>query len=71
MGEMFFESGSTLLRMLVVGSLAYGALVLLLRFSGKRIPSKRNAFDVVVTVAFGSTLATALLSKDTHWCKAC
>ena len=62
---MFFESGSALIRTLVVGSLAYVALVLLLRFSGKRTLSKWNAFDLVVTVAFGSTLATALLSKDT------
>jgi len=62
---MFFESGSVLLRTLVVGSLAYVALVLLLRVSGKRTLSKWNAFDFVVTVAIGSTLATALLSKDT------
>jgi len=31
---------------------------------GKRTLSKMNAFDLVVTVAFGSTLATVLLSKD-------
>jgi uncharacterized membrane protein YcaP (DUF421 family) len=62
---MLFGSGSALLRTLVVGSLAYFALVLLLRISGKRTLSKWNAFDFVVTVALGSTLATALLSKDT------
>jgi uncharacterized membrane protein YcaP (DUF421 family) len=62
---MFFGSESALIRTLIVGSLAYVALVLLLRFSGKRTLSKWNAFDLVVTVAFGSTLATALLSKDT------
>lgn len=61
---MFFESGTVLLRTLVVGSLAYVALVFLLRLSGKRTLSKWNAFDLVVTVAFGSTLATMLLSKD-------
>jgi uncharacterized membrane protein YcaP (DUF421 family) len=37
--------------------------VLLLRVSGKRTLSKLNAFDLVVTVALGSTLATVLLSK--------
>jgi uncharacterized membrane protein YcaP (DUF421 family) len=62
---MLFGSGSALLRTLVIGSLSYVALVLLLRLSGKRTLSKWNAFDMVVTVAFGSTLATALLSKDT------
>jgi uncharacterized membrane protein YcaP (DUF421 family) len=56
---------SLLLRTLLVGSLAYAALIVLLRLSGKRTLSKWNMFDLVVTVAFGSTLATALLSKDT------
>ena len=61
---MFFDSWSELIRLLVVGSLAYGGLVGFLRFSGKRTLAKMNAFDLVVTVAFGSTLATVLLSKD-------
>jgi uncharacterized membrane protein YcaP (DUF421 family) len=38
---------------------------MLLRISGKRTLSKMNAFDLVVTVALGSTLATILLSKGT------
>jgi uncharacterized membrane protein YcaP (DUF421 family) len=39
-------------------------LVLLLRVSGKRTLTKMNAFDLVVTVALGSTLATVLLTKS-------
>lgn len=62
--DMFFESWSAIGRVLAVGSLAYAALVILLRTSGKRTLSKLNAFDLVVTVALGSTLATVLLSKD-------
>ena len=61
---MFFDSWSGLGRVVVVGVLAYGALVFLLRVSGKRTLSKMNAFDLIVTVALGSTLATVLLSKD-------
>jgi len=61
---MFFEDSYGLLRVLLVGSLAYIGLVLLLRISGKRTLSKMNAFDLIVTVALGSTLATVLLSKD-------
>nr|WP_284048163.1 YetF domain-containing protein [Marinobacter sp. ATCH36] len=53
-----------MLRTLIVGVLAYIALVVFLRVSGKRTLSKMNAFDLVVTVALGSTLATVLLSKD-------
>ncbi len=61
---MFFHSWIGLGRVLLVGTLAYTALVVLLRFSGKRTLTKMNAFDFVVTVALGSVLATILLSKD-------
>ena len=53
-----------LIRILVVGPLAYLLLIVVLRISGKRTLAKMNAFDFVVTVALGSTLATVLLSKD-------
>jgi len=61
---MFFDSWSGLLRVVVVGVCAYAALVVLLRLSGKRTLAKMNAFDLVVTVALGSTLATVLLTSD-------
>ena len=61
---MFFSGWSTLFRTLVIGVLAYINLIVLLRISGRRTLSKMNAFDLVVTVALGSTLATVLLSKD-------
>lgn len=60
---MFFNSWDSIWRTIVVGVLAYAALVLLLRVSGKRTLSKMNAFDLIVTVALGSTLATILLNK--------
>jgi uncharacterized membrane protein YcaP (DUF421 family) len=60
---MLFDSWAGLGRVVLVGALAYAALVLLLRISGKRTLTKFNAFDLVVTVALGSTLATVLLSK--------
>lgn len=61
---MWFSGWDSLIRTLVVGVLAYVALVLFLRVSGKRTLSKMNAFDLIVTVALGSTLATVLLAKD-------
>jgi uncharacterized membrane protein YcaP (DUF421 family) len=61
---MLFASWADLGRVLVVGVLAYVALVGLLRVSGKRTLTKLNAFDLVVTVALGSTLATILLNKS-------
>lgn len=62
---MLFSSWETLVGVLVVGTLAYVALVLILRISGKRTLAKMNAFDFVVTVALGSTLATTILSPNT------
>ena len=64
MTRMFFQGWSGVFRVLIVSILAYAALVLFLRVSGKRTLAKMNAFDLVVTVALGSTLATVLLSKD-------
>lgn len=64
MGEFIFTDIASLSRILVVGIGAYVALVGVLRLNGKRTLSKMNAFDLVVTVALGSTLATVLLSKD-------
>ena len=61
---MFFHSWGGLGRVLLVGICAYAAVVLMLRVSGKRTLSKMNAFDFVVTIALGSTLASLLLSKD-------
>jgi uncharacterized membrane protein YcaP (DUF421 family) len=61
---MFFESWFSILRILVVGTSAYVALVAFIRLFGKRTLSKMNAFDFVVTVALGSTLATVIMSKD-------
>jgi uncharacterized membrane protein YcaP (DUF421 family) len=61
---MFFDSWSGLGRVGLTGVLAYVVLVTFIRVSGKRTLTKLNAFDLVVTVALGSTLATVLLSKD-------
>lgn len=64
---MWFDTWSGVLRVLVVAPAAYLFLVLVLRVSGKRTLSKLNAFDLVATVAFGSALATTVLSKDVAW----
>lgn len=64
MQDMFFSGWATLGRTAVIGFLAYVVLIVFLRVSGKRTLSKMNAFDFVVTVALGSTLATILLNRD-------
>ena len=64
MNNIFFDGWESLIRTAVIGILAYLSVVILLRVSGKRTLSKLNAFDFVITVALGSTLATVLVSKD-------
>ena len=61
---MFFDRWDNIYRVIVVGIAAYAGLVVLLRLSGNRTLSKMNSFDLVVTVAFGSTLSTILINRD-------
>lgn len=61
---MFFQGWQGIVRTLVVGALAYTALLLFLRISGKRTLAKLNAFDLVVTIALGSTLSAILLQES-------
>jgi uncharacterized membrane protein YcaP (DUF421 family) len=64
---MWFDSWADLGRVLAVGTAAYLSLVVVLRVSGKRTLAKLNAFDLVVTVALGSTLATIVLDSAVSW----
>jgi uncharacterized membrane protein YcaP (DUF421 family) len=62
--DIFFNGWADIARTLLVGGCAYVLLIVLLRISGKRTLARMDAFDFVVTVAFGSTLATVLLAKE-------
>jgi uncharacterized membrane protein YcaP (DUF421 family) len=61
---MWFDSWYALVRVVLASLVAYAVLVGFLRISGKRTLAKLNAFDLVVTVALGSTLANIALSPD-------
>jgi len=66
MDHILFQSWSRLERVAIVGvaaNLTMLTMLPMLRVSGKRSLAKLNVFDLVVTVALGSTLATTLLSK--------
>jgi uncharacterized membrane protein YcaP (DUF421 family) len=64
MDKIFFDNWESIYRTVIISFLAYISLIILLRISGKRTLSKMNAFDFIVTIALGSTLATVLLNKD-------
>ena len=61
---MFINDWFGLVRVFIVGLLAYIAVILWLRVAGKRTLSKWNAFDFIVTIALGSTLASVIISRD-------
>jgi uncharacterized membrane protein YcaP (DUF421 family) len=62
--DMFFQNWEGIIRTVIVGVLAYASLVVFLRVSGKRTLAKLNAFDLVVTIALGSTLSAILLQES-------
>jgi uncharacterized membrane protein YcaP (DUF421 family) len=61
---ILFDSWTGLLRILIAGLAVYLILLIMLRISGKRTLSKMNAFDLIVTIALGSTLSAVLLDKS-------
>lgn len=64
MKNIFFDSWESVIRTIVITVLAYVIMIVMLRVSGKRTLSKMNAFDFIITIALGSTLATVALSKN-------
>lgn len=61
---LFYDGWEPLVRILLVGTLAYVTLVLLLRIASKRSLVKMNAFDLIVTVALGASFARILTAHD-------
>ena len=64
MKDLFFQSWDSIARAAVSTTLAYIAILILLRTFGKRTLSKMNAFDFIVTIALGSCLAAISLNKS-------
>lgn len=64
MVNVFFDEWEPVVRVVVVGSLGYVALVGLLRASGKRTLAQMNSFDFVITVATGATFGRVLTARS-------
>ena len=64
MNKIFFDSWESIFRTGIITVLAYIILLVMLRASGKRTLTKMNAFDMVITIALGSTLASVTLDKN-------
>ncbi|MDP8927280.1 MAG: DUF421 domain-containing protein [Actinomycetota bacterium] len=61
---MLFQDWAALARTVLIAPLAYLGLLLVVRLAGKRALAKLNAFDLVVTVALGSVLASVAVSPN-------
>lgn len=64
-GDVLYGGWEPLARTAVIALLAYPIMLLMVRLSGHRTLSQLNAFDLIVTVALGSTLASVITSSDT------
>lgn len=61
---ILFSGWDALIRTAVIAACAYPGMLLMVRLSGNRTLAQLNAFDLIVTVALGSTLASVITSKD-------
>lgn len=60
----FFGGWEPVLRILIVGTAAYVALVVILRATGTRTLAQMNAFDFIVTVALGASFGRILTARN-------
>ncbi|RZM11863.1 MAG: DUF421 domain-containing protein [Pedobacter sp.] len=63
MKELLFKNWENVWHVAICAILAYFTLFLFIRIAGKRTLAKLTAFDFVVTVTLGSTLASMILAK--------
>jgi uncharacterized membrane protein YcaP (DUF421 family) len=64
MESFFFDTWERLFRTAFIALFSYLSLLAMLRIAGNRMLSQLNAFDLIITVALGSTLATTILTKN-------
>ena len=63
-GQILFQGWEPLLRTAIGTTITYVALIVLLRVAGQRTLAKWYAFDLIVTVALGSTFANTVLTNS-------
>lgn len=62
--DIFFDGWSDIIQILITAPLIYLLVVICTRVSGKRSTSQMNNFDWIVTVAIGSLVGSAVISKS-------
>lgn len=62
--RFLFSDWATIERIVIVGTPIYVALIIVLKLAGKHALAKSNAYGLVVTIALGSTFASAVLTRQ-------
>jgi uncharacterized membrane protein YcaP (DUF421 family) len=62
--RIFFDDWDGILRTVIAVAVAYPAMLLMVRLAGHRTLAKMNAFDFIVSVALGSTLADVITVRE-------
>jgi uncharacterized membrane protein YcaP (DUF421 family) len=62
--HIFFSGWQPVLRTAISTASAFVVLIIMMRLAGPRVLAKWYAFDLVITVALGSSFATFLLSPN-------
>ncbi|MEN7536285.1 DUF421 domain-containing protein [Aurantiacibacter flavus] len=61
---MWFDSWTDIAQIALTSLCIYALIIVLLLLAGKRSLAKLNVFDLVVTIALGSILASTMIVKD-------
>lgn len=64
MGSMFFAGWESVGRIVLLAACTYVGLVAALRLLGEQALAKMSAYDLIITIALGSIVASIPLSKD-------
>ena len=62
--NVLFNGWDPIVRTVIIAVTAYPGMLLMVRISGHRTLAQLNAFDFIVNVALGSTLASVILTKN-------
>jgi uncharacterized membrane protein YcaP (DUF421 family) len=62
--NIFFDSPTAVLRIVVVATLGYIAMIVLLRASGKRTLAQMNEYDFILTITLGASFGRVLTAKE-------
>lgn len=60
---MWLDNWSVFYKTILAALINFAALVFFVRLAGKRVLSKLNIYDFIITVSLGSTLASSILSN--------